>query len=592
MTPALRRALGVCAGALLLLVAWGAGRVAEPPPATVLAQAHFAETVDDPDPRPVAMPHRWFADCPGCRIVWYRVDLARAEPPRDTQYVLLPAAARNAALYLNGRLLAQGGRFSEPIARLGARPLGTAVPASYWATGDNVLYVLVKAEWPRQGFVAGLALGAEADLVRAHETRVVWGQALPQFVAIAALIVAIGMALVWNSRRHETEYAALAVAGAAIALHIASGLWAEPPWSASAWDRWLATTELALAVAVLVLVARLAAIVLPRAVRFGGAGVLAAAAVAIAADAGGSAAAAAGALSAALIAAGGIALAWVGWRAGATRRLAAGGVLAVAAAADALRPTLLADPAALAWLPWALLVLLSVAAWRLLARFVDALNAAERLNLEMERRRALAAERERLMRDMHDGVGGHLVSLLAMLEAAPHRPEQLATAVRDALDDMRLMIDSLEPIEDDLNVVLAMWHDRLAPRLAAGGVDLQWDVPLLDAVPGLTPARVLHVLRILQEAVTNAIRHGRARRVALSAADGGDVVRIVVDDDGGGFDPRAPHAGRGLKNMRRRAAEIGAALDIDSTPGRGTRLRLELARGTSAAQAASGAVAR
>ena len=117
------------------------------------------------------------------------------------------------------------------------------------------------------------------------------------------------------------------------------------------------------------------------------------------------------------------------------------------------------------------------------------------------------------MRDMHDGVGGHLVSLLAMIEADRRRPAELGTVVREALDDMRLMIDSFEPVDDDLNAVLAMWHDRLAPRLRGAKVTLHWDVDLLPEVPGLTPARVLHVLRILQEAVTNAIRHGQAREV-------------------------------------------------------------------------------
>ena len=233
----------------------------------------------------------------------------------------------------------------------------------------------------------------------------------------------------------------------------------------------------------------------------------------------------------------------------------------------------------------------------MLLRFVQTLNAVELLNIdlegmvqartaelqeqfqrvrELERREAIANERERLMRDMHDGVGGHLVSVLAMIEADRRRPGELAEVVRHALEDMRLLVDSLEPVDDDLNAVLAMWHDRLAPRLRVAGVHLQWDVELLPPVPGLSPARVLHLLRILQEAVSNALRHGHARTLALEAASSEGVVRIRLQDSGSGFDTGASHSGRGLKNMRRRAGAAGASLDIRSAPGQGTSVTLGL----------------
>jgi signal transduction histidine kinase len=173
--------------------------------------------------------------------------------------------------------------------------------------------------------------------------------------------------------------------------------------------------------------------------------------------------------------------------------------------------------------------------------------------------------------------------MLAMIEAGAGAPEQrpaeLATAVRDALDDMRLMIDSLEPVDDDLNAVLAMFHDRLAPRLRAAGVALHWEVELLPQVSGLTPARVLHVLRILQEAVTNAVRHGRSKTLRLTAAHSGqaNAVRLVLRDDGCGFDTQAPGEGRGLKNMRRRAELAGGAINVTSTPPQGVTVELTLA---------------
>jgi signal transduction histidine kinase len=85
---------------------------------------------------------------------------------------------------------------------------------------------------------------------------------------------------------------------------------------------------------------------------------------------------------------------------------------------------------------------------------------------------------------------------------------------------------------------------------------------------------VLHLLRMLQEAVTNALRHGRARAlwIGAEAQPAGGGVRIEVRDDGAGFDPQAVQAtggGRGLTNLARRAREIGAELTVTSAPGAG-----------------------
>ncbi|MDP3221681.1 MAG: histidine kinase, partial [Rubrivivax sp.] len=293
----------------------------------------------------------------------------------------------------------------------------------------------------------------------------------------------------------------------------------------------------------------------------------------------------------------GLVLARAGWRRDDGRLLVSGLVLAVLGTWLVVAPALPAGGQGLAVPSVAAALTLGTAGWLLLLRFVQTLNAVELLNIdlealvqartaelqsqfervrELERRQAIADERERLMRDMHDGVGGHLVSVLAMIENDRRRPGELAEVVRQALDDMRLLVDSLEPEDDDLNAVLAMWHDRLAPRLRVAGVVLHWQVDLLPPVPGLSPARVLHVLRILQEGVSNALRHGQARTLTLGAvaADGG--VRIALQDDGLGFDAGASFSGRGLKNMRRRAQEVGATLGIESAAGQGALITLWL----------------
>ncbi|MBL8323429.1 MAG: hypothetical protein JNJ89_00570 [Rubrivivax sp.] len=674
-------------------------QAAAPPAQLRLTVAAAGEAVDDERLRATALPHRWRGRCPGCTAQWYRIDRTLTDLPREAQAVYLPRVADNAAVYLNGRLLGQGGRFADPGARLGARPLWVSAPAALWQPGENRLYVLVKAERARFGLMSAPAIGAEGELVGAWRLRQALAVTMPQVTATAAAMLALMMGVLAWYRRSEPAHLALALVAALYAADTFTGLVVEPPLAGAAWDAMRALLHLALAGCVGVLTWRLAAVQIaaegevaapssrgPRTPGAGTIGLVLALGTAAVVAAGAAALepsglvieAVEGLFLLALVAAGGAlfyrlrqggplprsagtppgAAACPAARAtpaGATGAAtasapgaaaltvaaagaltgpaspapslamgaAAGMALAVAALADLLRLPPLAlpvlagpfgGPAAAATAaaetlplaPWALAALLGVAAWSLLVRFVESLNAAELLNIdlealvrertaalqaqfervrELERRETLAAERERLMRDMHDGVGGHLVSMLAMIEADRRRPGELAQVVREALDDMRLMVDSLDPVDDDLNAVLAMFHDRLAPRLRGAGVQLHWQVELLPEVSGLTPARVLHLLRMLQEAVTNALRHGRARTLWISAAAGtadeaggtgaahaGGGVRIEVRDDGGGFDPKAVAAaggGRGLKNLARRAREIGAGLAITSSPGAG-----------------------
>ena len=202
---------------------------------------------------------------------------------------------------------------------------------------------------------------------------------------------------------------------------------------------------------------------------------------------------------------------------------------------------------------------------------------------ELERDGAIAAERARLMRDMHDGTGGALVSAISMAEAGGPAPA-IAEVLRDALADLRLSIDSLDPAEPDLVSLLGAARARLEPRFEGRGVRIAWDVREVPRPAGFGPESALQVLRIFQEAVVNAMRHAGGRTVTVRTgverdAAGRAWVALDVADDGRGFAPdaSAPHAGggRGLGNMRRRAAALGGELAVASGAG-GTCVRLRL----------------
>ncbi len=234
----------------------------------------------------------------------------------------------------------------------------------------------------------------------------------------------------------------------------------------------------------------------------------------------------------------------------------------------------------------------------LLRRIASSLSAVERFNVrlrqtveateaklretfareqEQARKVALETERVRLMSDLHDGIAGHLVSIVALCEQHRAADDEITTASRRALADLRLVVNSLEDMGDDLGLMLAAFREQIAPQLRRAGVGLDWQVRALPDLPGLHPTATLTIFRILQEAVMNAIRHAGGDRITIDADSSPRVgfgVRLRVRDHGRGGASGRP-GGFGIDNMQRRASAIGAALDIDSTP-QGTTVKLDL----------------
>jgi NarL family two-component system sensor histidine kinase LiaS len=202
--------------------------------------------------------------------------------------------------------------------------------------------------------------------------------------------------------------------------------------------------------------------------------------------------------------------------------------------------------------------------------------------LAAERQRATgdarAAERARIAREVHDAISQHLFGL-RMIAAGMRRADpanQQARAIEriseEALGDMQALLTELRPASLDgaglaqaLQEVCAAYSDRLGVTVDAS----------LDDVT--VPASVEHaLLRIAQEACTNAVRHGHARRLAVSMTRQDRHVELAVRDTGTGFDPDAPHAGRGLAHICDRVAELGGTVEIDSAPGHGAALTVRV----------------
>ncbi|SOH93974.1 Signal transduction histidine kinase [Monaibacterium marinum] len=190
------------------------------------------------------------------------------------------------------------------------------------------------------------------------------------------------------------------------------------------------------------------------------------------------------------------------------------------------------------------------------------------------RDRAVADERQRIMLDLHDGVGGQLVNALAYMESTQTTDLTLRDALEEALRDLSLMIDSMTP-SGDVSVLLGMLRGRLEPLLAQHGLVFNWQIEDDPVMPDPGPSQNLRLMRIAQEAITNVVKHANATSITVAT----DRTSLMISDDGVGFDVHAALAragqagGFGLPGMQRRAKSIGAQLDIRSC-GNGTELIL------------------
>ena len=209
------------------------------------------------------------------------------------------------------------------------------------------------------------------------------------------------------------------------------------------------------------------------------------------------------------------------------------------------------------------------------AELGDSYRKLEALAREQER----SAERTRILRDMHDGVGSHISSAIRQLQLGQGmenrggRDEVLLT-LRDALDQLKLSIDAMNLPPGDITALLANLRYRLEPRLAASGIALQWDVDLLPVVARLDAGAMRQLQFMLFEALSNVVQHAHAKTLCIEAhaemvamAGGGQVVLVRVVDDGVGFDVQNAHK-KGLASMYERAAAIGAKFEVVSEPGR------------------------
>lgn len=213
-------------------------------------------------------------------------------------------------------------------------------------------------------------------------------------------------------------------------------------------------------------------------------------------------------------------------------------------------------------------------------------NGEELRSLSVQLRRAQEEERKVISRELHDAVGQKMTALrmaLGGFERLRHAPdgefgERLAEIKGLTEQSLRLVRDlaaGLRPsVLDDLGLGPAIQqHARLFSRHT--GIPVH--VTVRDDAGPLSERQGIYLYRIVQEALTNSAKHARPRKITVVLENSPDRLRLLVSDDGDGFDPsRATPSGLGLVGIEERVRELGGSFTIESAAGQGTTLRIEM----------------
>lgn len=229
-----------------------------------------------------------------------------------------------------------------------------------------------------------------------------------------------------------------------------------------------------------------------------------------------------------------------------------------------------------------------VEARQVISTFNEMLDQLEHERLESNRRAHLVreAERRRIGQELHDEIGQRLTGILLELQRThDHSPPETQAELshtqeltRQTLDQVGRLAWLMRPaILDDLGLAKAL--EALVDGLS-DAVPAETSLHLTDTLPELDPDVEIVLYRVAQEGLTNALRHSHADNITLELAESeGGGVRLELADDGRGLDPAA-NEGPGLRGMRERALSVGAYLSIESVPGAGVTLRLDVAGAT------------
>ncbi len=228
-------------------------------------------------------------------------------------------------------------------------------------------------------------------------------------------------------------------------------------------------------------------------------------------------------------------------------------------------------------------------------------------NTRLKSQQARTEERERIMRDLHDGMGGHLASALAVAKVDEHQDDQaqkrLTETLQTALVEMRMLINNSADEFDELGQALGSLRSTIEPLLNDAGLELHWKLDPFGKMPILTISERMHVVRVVQECITNVLKHTDATIVTVSSEQVGKNYRVQIANNGStpvtnsasltgsAIQDRAQGAnaqqGNGQRNMKYRAAQLHGSFNLTPTADGGALATLEFPFDQSMAEASA-----
>jgi signal transduction histidine kinase len=607
---------------LLALVCWAGwatsahALVQEPESARMLADASRSPPAANAAAawNVVTLPDLWRKSRP--KVVptasWYRIDFQHAPGDSEPWGALFPYLYEGGQVWLNGALLAGIQESSATSHVRWARPHLVSLPPGLLRAGDNQLLVRVQPAPDGSMRFPRVRIGPMHEVAPLHDSHFFWASVTPQITVVICVLASLSVLYIWWRQRGEVMYGLFGLAVALWGIRTLTFVVEVVP--ASAWPFWrllVHSTTGGFIVAMTVLAWRLAGIHKPWFERalFGYwlVGPLWMLAQGVAAEPlvnrwwiGGFLP-----IGATIV---GVSV-WSLVRRRTIESAALPVTMAIAALAgmhDYLIRWELDPP-----IPWleawfaqrfqllhlaANLVLLAIG-WLLTRRFIGALRSMEdvKQNLEarvadrekqlaanyvrvfaLERENAAGQERQRIMRDIHDGLGSRLFVSLSRVERGEMTPEEIADSLRGCISEMRLALDTLAPSEHDFRSTLGNFLFRWRGQLLACGIQARWDIDVPDEALQLSPHASLQLLRVAQEALTNVVKHAGASMVDVQLRLVEGKLELEVRDNGiGAAGVSSDSSGRGLTNMRTRATQLGGHVDVHGGSG-GTRVTVQV----------------
>jgi signal transduction histidine kinase len=592
------------ARALLLLPAlWLCGgavaSVQEPITARLLADASPTPPPADRAWQTVRLPDAWARARPQAPLsaAWYR--LAFEHPLGETQpwAVYLPYLYDGGQVWVNGALVAQIPENSEQVRVRWIRPHLVQLPPTLLVTGTNTLDLRVPEPRPGASMrLPQLMVGPAAELAPLYDHRFFWTSVTPQITTVVCLLASACVLFIWWRRRSEVNYGLFGVASALWGLRTLTFVFEAVP--VEIWPAWRMVVHASTGgfiVVMTVLAWRVAGIRKPWFERalfmYWLLGPLWLLAQGPAAEPlvnrywiGG------------FLPIGATIIGVSAWSLVSRRTLEAAALpasMAIAALAG-MHDYMLAwelDPAFLGrWtahrvnlLHFGADLILVAMGGLLTGRFVRTLRSMEEMNQTLEQRvaqregelalnylrmtalereNAASQERQRIMRELHDGMGSQLFVALSRVERGDMQNGEIAEALRGCIAEMRIALDTMTPQDLDFRSTLGNFLFRWRNQLLALGIRPTWDIDVPDEALQVSPHAALQLLRVAQEALTNVVKHAHATSVDVQLRVAGGQLELEVRDNGVGPGTTIEAPGRGVGNMRARAELLGGHLDV------------------------------